>query len=33
MPPGKFMEHLSSEDLKRLKKYRTEHIEIDYNAL
>jgi hypothetical protein len=33
MKPQKFREHLNSEDLKRLKKYRTEHIEIDYNSL
>lgn len=33
MKPDKFIAHLSSEDLKRLKKYRTEHIEIDYNEL
>lgn len=33
MPPAIFVDHLNSEDLKRLKKYRTEHIDIDYNDL
>lgn len=33
MLPAIFVHHLNSEDLKRLKKYRTEHIEIDYNDL
>jgi hypothetical protein len=33
MRADKFIKHLNSEDLKRLKKFRAEHIEIDYNDL
>lgn len=31
MGAEKFKNHLSDEDLKRLKKYRAEHVDIDYN--
>lgn len=33
MKADKFVGHLNSEDLKRIKKYRAEHIEIDYHEL
>ena len=29
----RFVAHLNREDLKRLKKYRAEHVEVDYGAL
>jgi|LakMenE18May11ns_1017448.scaffolds.fasta_scaffold8266748_1 hypothetical protein len=28
-----FIQHLNSEDLKRIKKYRAEHVETDFNQL